>query len=49
MKLWTSYGAEHSLNLVIIGDFKEVVDAEEFGSLVYSLTKTLMNDKEFVL
>jgi len=47
MKLWTSYGAEHSLNLVIIGSFKEVVDAEEFESLVSSLTEFLMNDKEF--
>jgi len=47
MKLWTSYGAEHSLNLVIIGKFKEVVEAEEFESLVSSLTEFLMNDSDF--
>ena len=47
MKLWTSYGAEHSLNLVIIGDFKEVVDAEEFELLVSSLKEFLMKDKKF--
>lgn len=34
MKLWQSYGAEHSLNLVIIGHFKEANLAEEFEDLV---------------
>ncbi len=47
MKVWTSYGAEHSLNLVIIGHFKEAVDAEEFESLVSSLKGNLMDDSDF--
>lgn len=47
MKVWTSYGAEHSLNLVIIGHFKEAVDAEEFEYLVSSLKDNLMNDSDF--
>ena len=30
MKIWQSYGSEHSLSLVIIGKFKEDSAAEEF-------------------
>ena len=29
MKLWYGYGSEHSNNLVMIGQFKSVEDAEE--------------------
>ena len=29
MKLWTSYGSEHSANLVLIGHFKDAIAAEE--------------------
>jgi len=29
MKIWNSYGSEHSHNLVMIGHFKEVADAKE--------------------
>ena len=47
MKIWTSYGAEHSLNLVIIGQFKEAADAEEFESLISSLSEFLSNDPDF--
>ena len=43
MKVWKSYGAEHSLSLVIIGRFKEIADAEEFESLVKTLTEDLRN------
>ena len=28
MKIWTGYGTEHSMNLVMIGHFKEVGEAE---------------------
>ncbi|WP_368857300.1 DUF6375 family protein, partial [Vibrio parahaemolyticus] len=28
MKIWQGYGAEHSLNLVIVGEFKDVEKAE---------------------
>ena len=47
MKIWQSYGAEHSLNLVIVGKFKDVADAEEFNALVESLTDFLRNQPEF--
>lgn len=29
MKLWNSYGSEHSANLVLIGRFKDAITAEE--------------------
>ncbi len=47
MKIWQSYGAEHSLNLVIIGHFKEVVDAEEFKTLVDSTADFLRGQDDF--
>lgn len=47
MKIWQSYGAEHSMNLVIIGRFKEVADAEEFEDLFNSLTKFLREQNDF--
>lgn len=47
MKIWQSYGAEHSLNLVIVGKFKDVADAEEFNELIESMTDFLRNQPEF--
>ncbi|MFK5894552.1 MAG: DUF6375 family protein [Pseudomonadota bacterium] len=47
MKIWQSYGAEHSMNLVIIGRFKEVIDAEEFESLIDSLINFLHEHSDF--
>jgi len=47
MKIWQSYGAEHSLNLVIVGKFREVADAEEFKALVESLADFLRDQTEF--
>lgn len=29
MKIWNGYGSEHSMNLVLIGRFKQVKDAEK--------------------
>ncbi len=47
MKIWNSYGAEHSLNLVIVGKFKDVTDAEEFESLIDSLKDFLLEESNF--
>lgn len=47
MKIWNSYGSEHSMNLVIIGQFKEVHEAEEFETLINSLTEFLMGNSKF--
>lgn len=47
MKVWQSYGAEHSLNLVIIGHFKEPSDAEEYKDLVEQVTDFLREQSDF--
>ncbi len=39
MKIWYSYGSEHSMNLVMIGSFKEVADAEEAKMLIDELAE----------
>jgi len=46
MKIWTSYGSEHSMNLVIIGKFKTVEDAEKCKELIDSLKDFLRNYSE---
>lgn len=47
MKIWHSYGAEHSLNLVIIGHFKEEHEAEAFEILADKITQFLADNSEF--
>jgi hypothetical protein len=47
MKVWKSYGSEHSLNLVIIGRFKDVSDAEEFKVLSESIESFLRGVENF--
>ena len=34
MKVWTGFGSEHSMNLVMIGRFKEARDAEKAKQLI---------------
>ena len=43
MKIWQSYGSEHSINLVMIGRFKELSDAEEAKALIDALFDDLNN------
>lgn len=47
MKIWNSYGSEHSLNLVIIGTFKEEHEAEDFEKTTNKITQFLMENSEF--
>lgn len=47
MKIWNSYGSEHSLNLVIVGHFKEAYQAEEFEILTAKVTQFLLDNSEF--
>ncbi len=47
MKIWNSYGSEHSLNLVIIGSFKEEHEAEAFEKLTEKVTSFLSENSEF--
>ena len=47
MKIWKSYGAEHSMNLVIVGKFKNVTDADECMSLVNTMKNFLCEQSDF--
>lgn len=38
MKLWNSYGSEHSANLVLIGHFKDSASAEETNAAISELS-----------
>lgn len=44
MKIWKGYGSEHSMNLVMIGHFKEARDAEKVKELLDQLTSQVMQD-----
>lgn len=41
MKIWRGYGSEHSMNLVMIGHFKSVEDAEKTQELIEQLKEGL--------
>lgn len=45
MKIWQGYGAEHSLNLVIVGEFKDAEKAENFEQLVSTISSFLCSDE----
>lgn len=45
MKIWNGYGSEHSMNLVLIGKFKKVEDAEKIQTNIQKLSAQLMNDE----
>ena len=38
MKLWYGYGSEHSMNLVMIGRFKDAVAAAQAKRVIDALT-----------
>ncbi|RMG27908.1 MAG: hypothetical protein D6732_19680 [Methanobacteriota archaeon] len=42
MKIWKGYGSEHSMNLVMIGYFKEARDAEKVKELFDQLVSQVM-------
>lgn len=41
MKIWHGYGSEHSMNLVMIGHFKSVDDANKTNQLIEQFTEEL--------
>lgn len=44
MKIWNQYGSEHSMNLVMIGSFKQVRDAELAKLLIDELIERVRNE-----
>src|SRR5688500_1741475 len=43
MKIWNSYGSEHSANLVIIGKFKDAASAKEALTVIDKITEFMAN------
>ena len=43
MKIWRSYGSEHSMNLVMIGRFKQESDAERAEELLNCLFEKVLS------
>lgn len=47
MKVWQGYGSEHSMNLVMIGHFKQASDAKKAHGIIEALTKSVTGKTEF--
>lgn len=43
MKIWNEYGSEHSMNLVMIGQFKSIEDAEKAKDLIEEVTEKIQD------
>jgi hypothetical protein len=46
MKIWYGYGTEHSANLIMLGTFKSVRDAEKTKELIDLLIKHISEEYE---
>jgi hypothetical protein len=46
MKIWKSYGSEHSANLVMIGHFKDEVSAEKAKEAIDEISDCLTADTD---
>src|SRR5690606_22138747 len=44
LKIWSAFGSEHSTNLVMIGSFKEAIDAEEVKKTIETLAEQVRED-----
>ncbi len=44
MKIWSGYGSEHSMNLVLIGKFKRALDAEKIEKDIGKLSAQAAED-----
>lgn len=44
MKVWNSFGSEHSMNLVMIGRFEDSTHAHETKEIIDQLTKQVSRD-----
>lgn len=44
MKIWNGYGSEHSMNLVLIGKFKKIQDAEKAEDSIKKLSTQALKD-----
>ena len=44
MKIWNGYGSEHSMNLVMIGSFKQITDASHAKDLIDELKEQVRTE-----
>ncbi len=49
MKIWNGYGSEHSMNLVLIGRFKEAKEAEKVAKDIKKLSEQALKDESYQL
>jgi Family of unknown function (DUF6375) len=47
MKIWNTYGSEHSANLVMIGKFKDVASAETAKAIFDEISGVVVDSNEF--
>lgn len=49
MKIWTGYSSEHSMNLVLIGKFKQAKDAEDIADVINKLAEQATKDDAYAI
>ena len=49
MKIWMGYGSEHSMNLVLIGKFKQAKDAEHLAEVIKKLGEQATRDDAYAI
>lgn len=49
MKIWTGYSSEHSMNLVLIGKFKQAKDAEDVADVIKKLGEQATKDNAYAI
>jgi len=49
MKIWTGYSSEHSMNLVLIGKFKQAKDAEAVADVINRLGEQASKDDAYAI
>lgn len=49
MKIWTGYSSEHSMNLVLIGKFKQTKDAEAVSDVIKKLGEQASKDDAYAI
>lgn len=49
MKIWTGYSSEHSMNLVLIGKFKQAKDAEDVADVIKKLGDQATKDDAYAI
>lgn len=49
MKIWTGYSSEHSMNLVLIGKFKQAKDAEAVADVIKRLGEQANKDDAYAI